>query len=193
RLHGTNEDSIFEGVGNDANLGRARADFIRSYLKNLGIDPTRLIKSYARKDQASLFGEGDTLFGGIDLKLIDRVSDEEAEVMLSEVRNVYFEFGSSYVNMTPDLRGYITRTIQYLNQHPDKKLRLVGHTDDKGSDASNLTYGKQRAELISTYFQQLGLNPQQIVTSSQGERNPIASNDTDEGREKNRRVEISVQ
>jgi OOP family OmpA-OmpF porin len=71
-------------------------------------------------------------------------------------------------------------------------IEVVGHTDDVGDDAYNMELSAQRAESVRGYLVAAGVDSSKIVTVGAGERMPIASNKTDEGRAENRRVEVLV-
>jgi len=106
--------------------------------------------------------------------------------------NLYFESGSTNVIMTNEIRDYFDNLKVYLNANPTAKVRLIGHTDNEGSAASNLRYGRQRAERIKTKLMKGGIKGSQISTESKGQTEPIATNDTDAGRKLNRRVSITI-
>ena len=73
------------------------------------------------------------------------------------------------------------------------KLKLAGHTDNVGAERNNLILSKQRAEAVQTYLSGKGVEKERIKVEFYGETQPIASNDTPEGRQKNRRVEMEIQ
>jgi OOP family OmpA-OmpF porin len=68
----------------------------------------------------------------------------------------------------------------------------IGHTDSIGSDAYNQKLSVRRAESVKAYLVSKGVEPNRIYTEGKGEKQPVASNKTAEGRQKNRRVEIEV-
>ena len=70
---------------------------------------------------------------------------------------------------------------------------MVGHTDSEGDTENNITISQNRADIVRTYLIGNGIRPEQIETKGMGEEEPIAGNDTPEGREANRRVEIILQ
>lgn len=72
-------------------------------------------------------------------------------------------------------------------------LKLIGHTDNVGKNSSNLVLSKKRAEAVKEYLVNLGIAPDRIKTEGRGEAEPIASNDNEEGRAKNRRVEFIIE
>jgi outer membrane protein OmpA-like peptidoglycan-associated protein len=79
-----------------------------------------------------------------------------------------------------------------LISRPTWKLKISGHTDNVGNDASNMTLSKNRAEATAKYLQKKGVDPKQLIVEWFGETKPIADNDSPEGRQKNRRVEMEI-
>jgi outer membrane protein OmpA-like peptidoglycan-associated protein len=79
-----------------------------------------------------------------------------------------------------------------LSKFGDSKLLLVGHTDDKGSDEYNLDLSRRRAAAVSSYLISRGVPSARIATSGRGETEPVAPNDSDADRQKNRRVEVAI-
>jgi hypothetical protein len=81
-----------------------------------------------------------------------------------------------------------------INQHPQFKIEIAGHTDSIGSDAWNAILSKRRAESVAKYLTAHGVDESRIVSvTGVGPNQPIAGNKTSEGRSKNRRVEISAE
>ena len=74
----------------------------------------------------------------------------------------------------------------------DSKLLLVGHTDNQGSDAYNLDLSRRRADAVAAYLESRGVSVARVQTSGRGETEPVASNDTEPGRQQNRRVEVAI-
>ncbi len=79
-----------------------------------------------------------------------------------------------------------------LNENPDLKVKIEGHTDNAGDDATNMTLSTDRAEAVKAYFVSKGISEDRITVEGFGETTPIADNNTAAGRVKNRRVEIKV-
>ena len=79
-----------------------------------------------------------------------------------------------------------------LSKKPEWKLKLSGHTDNVGSDKSNLLLSKNRAEAVKTVLTNRGVDANQIIVKYYGESQPIASNNEEDGRQKNRRVEMLI-
>ena len=79
-----------------------------------------------------------------------------------------------------------------LQKRPELRIAIIGHTDNKGVAAANLSLSSSRAKAVSTYLQGKGIAPQRLESKGLGQTKPIAPNTTDDGRAKNRRVEIQV-
>ncbi|HKW47315.1 MAG TPA: OmpA family protein [Gemmatimonadaceae bacterium] len=79
-----------------------------------------------------------------------------------------------------------------LSKFGDSKLLLVGHTDNVGSDSYNLDLSRRRASAVGSYLISRGVPNARMSTSGRGETEPVAPNDTDADRQKNRRVEVAI-
>lgn len=103
---------------------------------------------------------------------------------------VYFDFDKSELKneSKPDLN----RGVRFLNENPTIRVEIAGHTDSVGTDAYNNRLSQQRAEAVRTYLIQGGVQASRITARGYGETQPIADNGTEEGRGRNRRVEMRV-
>lgn len=102
---------------------------------------------------------------------------------------VYFDFNKQ--NLSQKSVEQLQPIINHLQQYPDAKVVLVGHTDSHGSMQLNQKLSEQRANTVSDYLaKEYSISADRITTSGEGETSPIASNDTAEGRAKNRRVSV---
>jgi outer membrane protein OmpA-like peptidoglycan-associated protein len=79
-----------------------------------------------------------------------------------------------------------------LQKYPNSDVLIVGHTDSVGTDAYNLDLSQRRAQAASAYLQSLGVPAARLRTDGKGESEPVQPNNTDEGRARNRRVEIAI-
>ena len=86
----------------------------------------------------------------------------------------------------------LTELARSLNKFGDSNLLIVGHTDSQGDDAYNQGLSDRRARSASAYLQGQGVPATRVSTSGKGESEPVATNATDEGRQKNRRVEVAI-
>lgn len=79
-----------------------------------------------------------------------------------------------------------------LNRYPDSQLLIVGHTDNVGDDAYNQRLSERRANSAAAYLAAQGVARSRITASGKGEAEPVTTNDTDAGRQQNRRVEVAI-
>jgi large repetitive protein len=82
--------------------------------------------------------------------------------------------------------------VDYLILHPERAVKISGHTDNTGRENHNLSLSKQRADVVAEYLVSNGIDIKRVETSGLGSAKPIAGNTTDEGRKKNRRVELLI-
>ena len=101
-------------------------------------------------------------------------------------------FHTGGYNLSGDIYSSLNSVAKILNEYPKSSLRIIGHTDSVGSAESNLTLSEERAESVSEYLNKRGIKSGRLSTRGYGERRPIASNETKNGRAANRRVEISI-
>ncbi|MNJ14622.1 Outer membrane protein A precursor [compost metagenome] len=99
-------------------------------------------------------------------------------------------FASNASAITPELASALQPALQRLQANPQEHLIIDAHTDNRGSDEYNLLLSVRRAEAVRTYFIQQSVQTTQLTTKGMGESQPVADNATEEGRSKNRRVEL---
>ena len=105
--------------------------------------------------------------------------------------NIYFPSNSTDKLADPDIESYLDDVAARIIVTKER-VRLTGHTDSTGDSAENMKLGQARANHIRSYLISKGVPSTQILASSKGEADPIASNETAEGREKNRRTELKI-
>ena len=101
---------------------------------------------------------------------------------------ITFDVGKSTIK--PESMGEINRIVQLMNENPDLKFSVEGHTDSTGNAASNQTLSEARSKAIVAKLVEMGIAADRLTSSGKGQTTPIADNATDEGRAKNRRVEF---
>ncbi len=104
--------------------------------------------------------------------------------------DVLFAFGK--FDLRPPAREALAKLSGIVIGHPGLKLSVEGYTDSIGSDEINQTLSEKRAGTVREYLVQQGVDPTSITATGFGKSNPVASNDTNEGRQQNRRVEIII-
>ncbi len=105
-----------------------------------------------------------------------------------ELEGVRFDFDSA--RLRPESEATLREAIDVLRANPEVRVRLDAHTDSRGSDAYNLRLSGRRAESVRAFLLAAGIDSGRLEVKGWGESRPIASNDSDEGRQANRRLEI---
>ena len=183
---------------NYPDLGIARAEGIKGYLVSQGANADLLTTSSQLTDD--IVFSPDSLRGGIGFAFKEPLPDTEEGLANAEKyegvfkpMDLYFPTGSANYIKTDANRQFVEEAQKYLAANPDKKLRLIGHTDNEGNDAMNLTLSKERAQAVKRQLTRTGIAASQLVTDGEGETQPKETNDTPEGRRANRRVNIVVE
>lgn len=178
------------------NLGIARAEAVKNILVQKGVPMGNVFTSGALNDSTRYTMSADTLYGGIEFSVQQLDSGKMVELkeeVLIQPRIVYFETGKNSIIITDELNNYLLNAEKYLETHQDKKLQLVGYTDNVGDASKNLALSKERAAFVKTQLEKRKISAAQIVSDGKGDAEPLADNATQEGRAKNRRVEIKIQ
>ena len=103
---------------------------------------------------------------------------------------ILFDFDSDALKS--NARANLTELAQSLQRHPDVDVLIVGHTDATGSDAHNMSLSERRAASAANYLAAQGVTRTRLRSAGRGESEPLASNDTEADRQKNRRVEVAI-
>lgn len=145
--------------------------------------------------------------GGTTGVLIGRHMDKQAEEMRRELENAEIERVAEGIKVTFDsgilfaidsselqagARSNIESMAKILNDYPESNIVIEGSTDNTGATDYNQALSERRAQAVADYHMRLGVASSRITTIGMGEMNPVASNDTVEGRRQNRRVEVAI-
>ena len=101
-------------------------------------------------------------------------------------------FRSGVADLNPDFFKTLDSVALVLTNYKDTLVKVAGHTDDVGADAANQTLSEKRASTVATYLETRGVSPQRLSAVGYGERSPVAPNSSPNGRDQNRRVEITL-
>jgi outer membrane protein OmpA-like peptidoglycan-associated protein len=115
-----------------------------------------------------------------------------ALVTLPENLVIYFAFDKSEFTSDSETDRYFDKSNAYLNQNPQARLSITGHTDAIGSDEYNQALGYRRAKSLQKYFESKGIPADKIILESKGEKEPADNNNTSAGRALNRRTVITI-
>jgi outer membrane protein OmpA-like peptidoglycan-associated protein len=145
--------------------------------------------------------------GGTAGAVIGREMDKQAEEIKKEVpaakvervgEGIVIEFDSKVLfgfdrsDISNPARKSLDDLTRVLQKYPDTDIEIQGHTDDRGSQDYNANLSEKRAMAVSAYLENRGVNRSRILTVGYGEEAPKYSNDTDDGRSQNRRVDFVI-
>lgn len=120
----------------------------------------------------------------------DRLRRNQDQLQVVMASDVMFSSGSA--TLQPGARDKLRRFADVLNRYPQTTVQIIGHTDSQGSEAANDDLSRRRARSVADELIVAGVNPARFTTFGRGATQPVAANDTREGRAQNRRVEINV-
>lgn len=127
---------------------------------------------------------------------IERTVDGAEVIKAGEGIIVKFDsgilFGFDQTALKADAKQNIEKLVASLNENPDTDILVIGHTDNKGTEQYNQGLSLRRADAVKNYAVSKGLKGSRVKTEGKSYNEPIASNDTEDGRAQNRRVEIVI-
>lgn len=171
-----------ENTSGSVDLGIARAMSFRRLFSE--IDDSRFILS----SEAVPLDDSKASIEGVEWKVL--VSNEYIEEIENAVV-IHFDSNSEEGDLNPTINDYLTRLA---NEHSssNKSLDVVGHSDNQGDAGNNFDLALSRAKAIKEVLIAKGMPEDMVHVTSKGETEPIAENSSEEGRAKNRRVEILI-
>ena len=111
-------------------------------------------------------------------------------MLVVRLNNVFFDFDKS------DLRSEsfieLDRVVKLLNENPAIEIEMSAHTDSRGNDEYNFKLSDNSAQSVMDYILSKGIDPKRITSKGYGENKPVDTNETDDGRQMNRRVEFTI-
>ncbi|KXX66676.1 hypothetical protein AVL50_31025 [Flammeovirga sp. SJP92] len=162
--------------------------------------PTTPLVSQVQVQQTVIVPKIDTVYQKITITKIDTVHIYQTDSIynkLSEQSGAHFvlehlEFYQSLPDWKPSSLPTLNKLLDYLIKNPTIKIQLEGHTDNRGDKSENQKLSKLRVNNVKRWLCQKGVEKERISTVGFGDRRPIASNTTEEGKRKNRRVEVKI-
>ena len=106
------------------------------------------------------------------------------------LRNVFFDTGKAFLRA--ESNGELDRIVKLMKDVPTLKIEISGHTDNTGSATVNQTLSQQRAEAVVNYLTSKGIQANRLTAKGYGSSKPVASNNTDDGKQQNRRTEFEI-
>ena len=182
------------------NLGLARANATKNYYVSKGMS-SRSINTYGKQDDAFNPDANGVLNGPLSYNVIttdaaDHSVDDALKLLGESIKAdplvLYFDTAQASINLSPAQRQKVADMIRYTDKVDGALINTIGHTDNTGNRTKNIGLAQSRAEFAKTYLVQNGISANKINASSKGPDQPIADNNTEEGRAKNRRVVVTI-
>lgn len=165
------------------NIGLERAHNVLKLLDNVGEDRVRIGSNV--KGDSCLHTELNNLITFRYARNTEKIKEVNDKTI------IYFPYGSSQKLDDGEVEAYLDDVVARVKKSGES-IKLTGHTDSDSSEAFNLRLGEKRAIVIQDYLIKKGLIPSKVIVTSRGEKDPIASNETEEGKAKNRRTELQI-
>ena len=128
--------------------------------------------------------------GPVENKGCPKIEEEVAEILKTAFDNLEFETGKAVIKQ--ESLPSLTELAEVLIKKPEWKLQIAGHTDNVGNEQNNLVLSKKRSEAVRDFMISQGIVTERLSALYFGETQPKATNDTKEGRQTNRRVEMTI-
>ena len=106
------------------------------------------------------------------------------------LKNIYFDYARALLK--PESYPTLNRVVKFLNNNPNVNIEISGHTDNVSSLATNQPLSENRAKAVMNYLVKNGIDKSRIIAKGYADKFPVEDNNTDEGRAKNRRVELKI-
>lgn len=153
-------------------------------IPRLEFDPTGIsLRAYSASDENKFYIKNIRIAKG-GVKYYDRVL-QDGKIVTNGIR-----FDVNKATLRPESMGVINEIVSLMQDHPELKFSVEGHTDSDGNEASNLKLSEERAHTVMNTMVTLGISPDRLSTKGWGESVPVDTNDTAEGKANNRRVEF---
>ncbi len=204
QIDGLGEGQLLEIVGNYfngeeppegyTNMGLARAAQVKA-LFSPPLDETLIVESSRLIGPAPDGIMGDTLFeaAGFAYKTPPAPEDETVECIVANNNSltILFPYGKANREVDAQIEDCLQSIVDHLLKTEDT-AKIVGHTDDSGSEDFNMKLGLTRAEHIMKLLRNKGIDQSRVVLESRGESSPVSSNATEEGARLNRRAVLTI-
>ncbi|UPR58891.1 OmpA family protein [Vibrio sp. ED004] len=123
------------------------------------------------------------------------VVEEKSTVVVTKAQTESYSqemFATNSTELSTDGKIALQPLVEALKAHPQSTVVVVGHTDSTGAAEYNMMISKKRAAAVAAHIEEQGIEAERITATGEGEENPVASNDTAEGRAQNRRVDATI-
>lgn len=165
-------------------IAKQRSYTLKKILTSNGFDSLRI--EFVSEGSKFSFDQNDEYADAFKFEVI--TPNIKPELLPRKVLASGFE--SNSFKPAENMSGYIDSLKLFLSEYPDKKVLVIGHTDNVGEEVDNEWIGMQRAKNVRQYLIKQGIEAGKIQALSKGESEPVADNNTKLGRRQNRRIEI---
>ena len=178
------------------NLGLARANTIKNDLASKGISTTQI--NTMGKLMDDMIAKDGTYLGAASFGIEEESqnANDDLKALYAKINAdpliLYFNTAETSISLTAVQRQKVADISRYLDKVNEAKANVVGHTDGTGKASTNLRLGQDRANFAKDYLMKNGIASDKIVATSKGQTEPIASNTTEDGKNKNRRTVITL-
>ncbi len=179
-----------------SSIGLARANQIKNVLLDYKVPERQLL---IKDDLVEAISKTDDVFDNAIVFGFENTNTDDdlslsslEEKLRGNTITLYFDSNAKKLELDTEQRQYLTDLIDYLNKNPDGIVLATGHTDNEGDWNINRYISRKRSQFVRNYLIGNGIDMNQVQAKAAGAEQPVASNDTDEGRAKNRRVEITL-
>lgn len=179
-------------VGFWEDMGLARAAALRDLLRGKGVSEQRIDIDHVLLTDSLLAEPAQFSFIGVAPDAYEGYAKERFDFHNMTYSDANFPSNGYIFTPTTAFVNYADSVKVYLESAPDKRVRIIGHTDSDGTDAYNTKLGMKRAESTRTYLKELGI-VNAMVLESKGESEPIRPNDTPENKQRNRRINLIIE
>lgn len=178
------------------NLGLGRANNIKGLLVGMGVAATQIaIEAEQKTDlvftEEEVVGPATYAFFETEKPSGNRLAEVEKRLRAQPL-TLYFATNAESINLTASQKQYFADLVYYLENKPGGQVFSSGHTDNRGDANLNQRLSRKRAEFVRDYLVRNGISATKIQTQFKGSDAPIATNETVEGRQKNRRAEVRI-
>ena len=179
-------------------LGLARANDVKMILTSLGTPTSQIEMADLKFKQSDLTFNADTLIGGARYEFMSLVKNDTRLIDIEKRLKgspivLYFATNQSNLTLSDQQKQDFSDLQYYLEHKEGAKSSVTGHTDNIGNLDKNNTLSRSRADFIKTYMAKIGFPADKMTVGGKGPSVPISSNETAEGRSKNRRVEVGIE
>lgn len=178
-------------------LGKARADAIKLELVNLGapedqIATTDIPLASGQFINGQIYGGVFFRFEEMNKKPVLPVYEDTPVTGQLPPLNIYYDNNEFKIELNEELDKYLESAKTIMRKHPSANLFIIGHADTTGDSDKNMTLSKARAKSVKKFLIRHGFDPQRLKLKHKGATEPMSTNNSEEGKRKNRRVELRL-